>query len=66
MCVCVHEVREVLMANEIRVFECARACVRACVCKIKLRATPNQAVIFYWVVGCLYLNSYINFITRPM
>ena len=37
--------------------------------KIKLRAVANQIiylVIFHWVVGRLYLNSYINFTTRPM
>ena len=36
---------------------------------IKLRAAANQAinvVIFDWVVGCLYLNWYINFTARQM
>ena len=38
---------------------------------VKLRAVANQAiylVIFHYVVGSLYLNSYnfINFTTRPM
>ena len=37
--------------------------------KIKLRAAANQAiylVIFYWIVGRLYMNSYINSTTKPM
>ena len=37
--------------------------------KIKLYAAANQAIylgIFYWVVGSLYLNWYINITTRSV